>query len=544
MNFLRLLIPAGMTVLLSLTLYAGDAEFFNIKAYGAKGDGATLDTDAINKAIEAAAAAGGGTVYFPAGKYMSHSIRLKSNITLYLEQGCVLAAAPPSASIGYDAPEPNLSDKLQDFGHSHWHNSLIWGEKIGNIAILGPGMIDGTAGLSRGESRTANAGNKAVALKECYNVLLRDIRMVRCGHFALLATGVNNLTLDNVLVDTNRDGFDIDGCENVRLSNCHVNAPNDDAIVLKSSYALGYEKACDNITITNCFVSGYEIGSLLDGSFKRTVKRAPDRDGPTGRIKFGTESNGGFKNITISNCVFDVSRGLALETVDGAVIENIIISNIVMRDVANAPFFLRLGGRMRAPEAFHTSILRNVQISNVTVYNADPRYASILAGLPDNPIRDVTLSNIRIYYQGGLSLAQAARQPADLINPFFTRNATEGPNQARSDPYAVPERIKDYPEPSVFGILPAYGFYIRHARNIVLRDIEIGFMNEDSRPAVVLADVHQADFDNFKAQLAPNAPLFVLQNVKDLTLRNLPGATDRQVAETEWQEIFPDTKKP
>ena len=308
----------------------------DVRAFGAKGDGRTLDTEAINKAIEAAAAAGGGTVRFSPGRYLSFSIRLKSNITLYLDQGATIVAADPKESNGaYDLPEPNEWDMYQDFGHSHWKNSLIWGIGLENIAILGPGLIDGR-GLTRRSPRPRRPvqsgdtpvslgggqpaakiysplgedddpavmnglGNKTISLKLCRNVLLRDISILNGGHFALLATGVDNLTIDNVKVDTNRDGFDIDSCRNVRISNCSVNSPNDDAIVLKSSYALGFARATENVTITNCLVSGYDIGSLLDGTYKRNVKEAPDRDGPTGRIKFGTESNGGFKNITISN---------------------------------------------------------------------------------------------------------------------------------------------------------------------------------------------------------------------------------------------------
>jgi len=529
------LLAAGL--LLSASLLAQTRGFYNVKDFGAKGDGATLDTEAINKAILAASAAGGGTVYFPAGKFMSHSIRLKDNITLHLDQGCILAAAAPVNGVGFDAPEPNPWDMYQDFGHSHWQNSLIWGDSISNIAIIGQGLIDGSAGLSRGESRTGGVGNKAIALKECHNVLLRDIRMYMCGHFALLATGVDNLTIDNVMVDTNRDAFDIDCCENVRISNCYINSPNDDGLVLKSSYALGYPKDCDNVTITNCSLSGYEIGSLLDGSFKRTVQRAPDQDGPTGRIKFGTESNGGFRNITITNCTFDTSRGFAIETVDGALIENITFTNVVMRDICNSTFFLRIGGRMRAPEGFRKSVMRNINISNVLVYNADPRYSSLITGLPGQYIENVTLSNIRILYRGGLSLKDVTEQNQSLVSNFFTRRAEEGPNAARADAYAVPERVKDYPEPSAFGILPAYGFFIRHVKNITLRDVEIGFLNEDTRPAVVLVDVQGADMDNLKAQRAGGAPMFVLRDVKDFTVRNTPGIKNAQIAATAASEI-------
>ena len=162
---------------------------------------------------------------------------------------------------------------------------------------------------------------------------------------------MDGLTIDDVKIDTNRDGMDIDCCRNVTVANCSVNSPNDDAIVLKSSYGLGYVRDTQNVTIPNCMVSGgYQEGSLLDGTFK---KIGPDYGvGPdgkkkhtsrTGRIKFGTESNGGFKNIAITNCLFDDCQGLAIESVDGGVIDNVAISNIVMRDVTSAPLYIRLG---------------------------------------------------------------------------------------------------------------------------------------------------------------------------------------------------------
>src|SRR2546428_5660363 len=314
---------------------------YSVKAFGAKADGKTLDTPAINKAIDAAAAAGGGTVFFPAGNYSSVSIHLKSNITLYLDQGATLIAANTSNNIKYDPPEPNEWDKYQDFGHSHWHNSLIWGENLTNISILGPGMIWGKGLVRSGsQSRTQQQNdalnnarasepktpfgypnprdavepgwaNKSIALKLCRNVIIRDVTIFNGGHFAILATGVDNLTIDNVKIDTNRDGIDIDACRSIRISNCTVNSPFDDGICPKSSFALGYARAAENVTITNCQVSGYDEGTLLDGTFKRAFRNQNGTFSPTGRIKFGTESNGGFQSITVSNCGFDYWRGLA-----------------------------------------------------------------------------------------------------------------------------------------------------------------------------------------------------------------------------------------
>src|SRR6266446_2179715 len=292
---------------------AGAGTVFDVRSFGAIGDGKNIDSPAINRAIEAAGAKG-GTVYVPSGTYACYSLRLTSAVALYLDQGAtILAADTPheGTTSGYDPAESNAPwEAFQDFGHNHWHNSLIWGENIHDVAVLGPGLIWGR-GLARGHDdldlpieEAPGVGNKAIALKNCRNVILRDLSMLACGHFAVLATGVDNLTIDNLKIDTNRDGINIDCCRNVRVVNCSVNSPWDDAICPKSSFALGYARATENVTITNCQVTGgYQVGSLLDGSFK-PFPNAWENHG-NGRIKFGTESNGGFKNITISNCVFE-----------------------------------------------------------------------------------------------------------------------------------------------------------------------------------------------------------------------------------------------
>jgi len=498
---------------------------FEVRKFGAKGNGKALDSPAINKAIDAAAAAGGGTVLFTAGTYRSFSIRLKSNVALYLDQGATILAADPRDGDGkYDDPEPNPSDQYQDFGHTHWHNSLIWGENLQNISILGPGRIWGKGLVRSGsQSRTKeqndalekqgpdpkagpfgypNArdavepgwGNKAISLKLSRNVIIRDISILHGGHFAILATGVDNLTIDNVKIDTNRDGIDVDACKNVRISNCTVNSPFDDGICPKSSYALGYARVTENVTITNCQVSGYDEGTLLDGTYKREFRNANGTFSPTGRIKFGTESNGGFKNITVSNCVFDYSRGLALEAVDGALLEDVTISNITMRDISNSPIFLRLGSRNRGPkETTRTGAMRRIIISNIVVYNADPKYSSIISGIPGYLIEDVQLSNIRIYAKGGGTKEQAALDP--------------------------PERENIYPEPTMFGELPAYGFFIRHIKGLQMRDVEVSYLTPDQRPAFVLNDVAGAEFINVKAQKEPDVPAFVQKNVTNISHR-------------------------
>ena len=275
--------------------------------------------------------------------------------------------------------------------------------------------VGGAADPEAGQRSMDGQGNKAIALKRARNVTLRDFAILNGGHFALLATGVDTLTIDNVRVDTNRDGFDIDASRNVRISNVAINSPNDDALVLKSSYALGEARPTENVTMTNVQVSGFDIGTVLDGTRKHTQERAPDRDGVTGRIKLGTESNGGFRNITISNCVFEWSRGLALETVDGGVLEDVTVTNVTMRHVTTAPIFLRLGNRARAPEGTPVAALRRVTISNIVASDVESRYAAILAGVPEHPVEDVLLSNIRLQFRGGGTEADANAEVAEHV---------------------------------------------------------------------------------------------------------------------------------
>ena len=469
----------------------------NVRDFGATGDGKTIDSAAIDRAIAAAAAKGGGTVFFPSGVYASHTIHLKSMVTLYLDRGATLLAAPVpkegTRTGGYDAAEPQdpAIEPYQDFGHNHWRNSLIYGEGLHDIAILGDGLIWGK-GLSHGRrnldpdmpaAELPGVGNKAIALKNCHNVQIRDISMLKCGHFALLATGVDNLTIANLTVDTDRDGFDIDCCKNVRVSNCTVNSPFDDGICPKSSFALGYARATENVTISDCYVTGnYVVGSVIDGSFK---KYPPGKAYRTGRIKCGTESNGGFKNITITNCVFEECQGIALETVDGAQLEDIAITKITMRNCTSAPLFLRLGRRMRGPKDVPVGVLKRILISNITS-SGGSALPSILAGVEGHPVEDVKISDVFLSQAGGADGAMAA------LNP--------------------PAYEEKYPEPGMFGALPASGFFIRHARNVEMSHIEIMTERADARPAFWMQDVD--GFDGSFLKLPANAPFFRLDGVR------------------------------
>jgi polygalacturonase len=475
-----LALGAGSASGRTLTLAAGKVVgIVDVRDFGAKGDGIAIDSGAINKAIDHVAGRGGGTVYFPAGSYASYTIRMKSHVSLFLADGAILLAAAPTDRQGYDHADPiGVWGAYQDFGHSHWRNSLIWGDGLNDIAILGSGLIWGR-GLGRGDGKDnwlkdptgPGTGNKAIALKNCRNVVLRDIKILEGGWFALLATGVDNLTIDNVLVDTNRDGFDIDCCRNVRVSNCTVNSPWDDGICPKSSYALGHPRITENLTISDCFVTGnYEVGSVLDGSWRKM----PPSFAPKihGRIKFGTESNGGFRNITITNCIFEDSRGLAFETVDGAVVEDITVSNITMRGIVDAPLFLRLGKRMRGPAGVPIGTMKRILIQNVVSSNATI-LPSVIAGLSGHPIEDISIADCHFHHVGGA--------PADM---------------AKVRP---PEAELGYPEATMFGDLPATGFFVRHARNIRFSNVEVSVAAADPRPAFRLEDVQDVDFTGLRA---------------------------------------------
>jgi polygalacturonase len=303
--------------------------------------------------------------------------------------------------------------------------------------------------------------------------------------------------------------MDIDCCKNVRVSNCFVNSPWDDGICPKSSFALGYAKPTENVTITNCYITGYyELGTVLDGTFK---KFAEDFKVPrTGRIKCGTESNGGFKNIAISNCVFEGCQGLALESEDGALCEDITISNITMRDVIAAPFFFRLGARLRGPkETTKAGTLQRILVNNCNSYNSESRICSIVSGIPDHAIKDVKFSNIYHQHRGG--------DYADLLKLM------------------PPENVEKYPDPPMFGPMPAQGFFLRHIENLEMSHVEIAAMHPDPRPAFHLQNVQRADFIAITAMAGQKA--FALNKVTDLRVLLSRAAADTVLANADGQML-------
>jgi polygalacturonase len=487
---------------------AGHKPVFNVRDFGASGDGKALDSPAINQAIVACAAAGGGTVWIPAGRYLSGSIRLTNNLNLHIDAGATLLAAPADMN-AYDPTEEWEGQAYQDGGHTYFQNSLIWGIGLTNVSITGRGMIHGK-GLTRSSAlfdrmnkfniwdkpnapRTnlppVRIGNKAIGLKLCRDVLLRDFTIYKGGHFGVLATGCDQLTIDNVTMDTERDGIDVDCCRNTVISNCRINSPDDDAICPKSSFALRTNVITENMTIVNCQVSGFEMGTLLDGTMK------PKKNG-NGRIKFGTEANGGFRNITVANCTFRACRGLALEEVDGGIMENITINNLTMMDVPGYPIYITTGKRNRGPHVTEPSRARRIFISNVIATGCEPMSGIQITGLPEQPIEGVRLENIWLVFQGGGTKEDAERVPKELGT--------------------------GYPEPRFIGTMPAYGVFARHVRDLELANIRVSFEKEDMRPVMVCVDVDGLEIDNFKAQLADGVTAARFEDVQRLVIRNSP----------------------
>lgn len=419
---------------------------FNVIHFGAKGDGMTKDTQAIQSAIDAAAEKG-GTVFFPGGKYLSGTVRLKSFVTLFLDAGAVLLGSPDDGD--YDAYEKLSYNSCSDKETTYFNFALIQGEDAHNFAIAGRGIIDG--------NRRKRGGPKPIALKRCQQILIHDITLRNAPNYNISMLGCDYVDIDGVTIFNGyADGIDPDCCRYVRIANCYIESW-DDAIVPKASPSLGEIRPTEHLTVTNCV--------LTTGS---------------NALKFGTESSGDFKNIAFSNCTVFARRnkwrgrgpatGVSLESVDGSHIDGVVVSNITMVGV-RAPIFIRLGNRGRCQSTPTPGSLQNVSIANIVATGST--VTSSITGIPGHYVRNVTLQNIRISAAGG--------------------------GEAMS-PQEVPEVIHKYPEENMFGKLPAYGLYCRHVRGLRLEGLNLQLENADGRPALITDDVGELDLLSLRAE--------------------------------------------
>ncbi|WP_281636181.1 glycoside hydrolase family 28 protein [Flavobacterium marginilacus] len=445
-------------------MFANKRKDFPVTAFGAVADGKTLNTQAIQKAIDAANKKGGGRVVFSKGNFLSGSIILKSGVELFFEEGSTL--------LGSTNPD--------DYPKYNDARALIISHAQKNIAITGKGIIDGQGrelalavdslhhtGVRIDPSynyrrlRPNDGRGKLIFLSECDSIKVTDVLLKNSPGWVFSMRKSKNIVVDYVKVNSraywNNDGIDMDGCSNVRVTNCDINAA-DDGICLKSDSPGLYN---DNYYIANCSIRSSSCA-----------------------VKFGTGSYGSFKNITIENIkVFDTFRSaVAIESVDGAEIENIKVSDITAVNTGNA-VLIRLGHRNGEKPGY----IKNVSVKNIKVqvpfgrpdidydlrgpevdYFHNPFPASI-AGIPGHSIENVTLENIEIQYSGKASKGMA-------YLPLWRLKD-------------VLENIKGYPEFTMFGELPSWGFYVRHVDGIQMKNIKLTLEKEDFRPAFVFDDV-------------------------------------------------------
>ena len=444
------IIRTFFVVLFCATLNAQTNGIYNIVDFGAVGNGEKVNTIEIQKAIEQAAKTG-GIVLIPPGKFVTGSLVLKSSVTINIMKGATVLGSK------------NLSDykehipKLKSYNDLFLKYSLFYAEKKNSISIIGEGTIDGqgSAFPRKTKKKFERYMNRPYIIRfvECKNIKIEGVTMQNSAMWMQQYLACEFLTIHNIKVfnhvNYNNDMMDIDGCKNVVISDCFGDT-DDDAITLKSTS----NKITENVTITNCVVSSH-----------------------CNAIKMGTESIGGFRNIAISNIVVKPSAvknnisgypegisGITLAMVDGGILDGVLINNIRI-DGPQVPIYLRLGNRGRTIRKGigkpGVGIFRNVSINNVIATNTG-QFGCSITGLPGYPIENISLSNIQITFIGGITKKVNAN---------------------------IPELEKHYPESDMFGILPSYGFFIRHVKNITFSNVELRLENKDIRPANIFKDI-------------------------------------------------------
>jgi len=450
------------------------AASFNVREFGAAGNGLTNDTPAINKAIESCSTSGGGDVFFPAGTYSAASIRLKSNIRFVLDQDAIITGAPN----GYDAPEPNPFDKYQDYGHSHFRNSLMWGENIENFAIIG-GKVNG-GHIIQGDPKGRDIGDKVISIKVGKNLLFKNVTHETGGHFVYLLNDCENVTITNVVIKKSRDAVDLMGCRNVQISGCNFTGCSDDTIGVKSDYALGRRILSENIYVWDCY---FESG--CNG------------------LQFGSETAGDFRNINFWNIRIGLAMkaGIGITCNDSAIIDGVNYRDITISKAAS-PIFMLITDRLRTGEkGVKPGTIRNVKLSNITITDVvagrhhGPASAATISGRPDSKLENITLENVKITYKGG-----SKAEEANIVPPY----------------------PKEKYQPNGLGPRPASGFYIRHVKDLTFRNVELAFESPDPKSPLVAFDVDGFVLDKFKTQVGEGVQPARFENVRRLTMENSP----------------------
>jgi polygalacturonase len=468
-------------VFVSISAMMISAQTFDVRAFGAKGDGITNDRAAIQRAVDSCSR-NGGTVLFPSGKYLTGSIDLKSNVDLHLQRGSVILGSTDLRQYAERIP------KLRSYNDLFLKHSLFYAEGMTNISIRGEGTIDGQGSAFPVTTKVKpdRYMNRPYVIRfvHCTNIKIEGITMQNSAMWMQQYLACDGLSIRGITVynhaNMNNDMMDIDGCRNVIVSDC-IGDTEDDALTLKSTS----EYITENVAITNCVVSSH-----------------------CNAIKTGTESTGGFRNITISNIVVKPSAnpiakvgypagisGISLTNVDGGILENITISNVSM-DGPQVPIYIRLGNRARKhrPDGVTPRIgtANGISISGVTAVNTGSIGCSI-TGVPGGIVENIRLENISITAKGGGT-------PTDAVK-------------------VIPESEMEYPESTGWGTLPAYGFMLRHVKNISLTNVTVRCRTADSRPAVIADDVDGLTLDRFTANAAgKTASLLNLNDVKNTSV--------------------------